>query len=248
MAKAPRPGFVKTRLSPPLTADQAGALSACFLKDTAESLKMCMPALMAETANSNGQAQPSAAGVVSYTPLGDEALFEGVLPSGFCLISQRGETFGERLFLTAQDVFACGYGSVCLIDSDSPTVPAAAYRLATDALQTAGDRKNRVVLGPSHDGGYYLIGLAHPHPEPFNDIHWSTARVATETRERCRSAGLSLIELPLWYDVDDAESLALLNAELLDNLPPPFATTTGYAASHTRTFLQQFQRQGIARP
>jgi rSAM/selenodomain-associated transferase 1 len=248
MAKAPRPGCVKTRLSPPLTADQAAALSVCFLKDTAESLTMCMPALTVETTNSNGHAQPSATGVVSYTPLGDEALFEGLLPTGFSLIPQRGEAFGERLFLTARDVFACGYGSVCLIDSDSPTVPAASFRLATNILQTAGDRKNRVVLGPSHDGGYYLIGLAHPHPEPFDDIHWSTDRVATETRERCHSAGLSLMELPLWYDVDDAESLALLHAELLDNLPPPFATTTGYAAPHTRTFLQQFQRQGSARP
>ena len=108
MAKAPRPGKVKTRLSPPLTLDQTAALNIVFLKDTTENLASI----------------PGAAGLISYTPVGDEALFAGLLPGTFALVAQRGNGFGERLLAAAQDILAIGYGAVCLIDSDSPTVPA----------------------------------------------------------------------------------------------------------------------------
>jgi uncharacterized protein len=251
MAKAPRPGLVKTRLSPPLTIEQATALNIYFLKDTAESLRLCVVGAADVKASSNGHANtepPLAAGVVSYTPVGEEALFDGLLPAGFSLIPQRGETFGERLFFTAQDVLACGFRSVCLIDSDSPTVPAGAYRQAIADLHVPGENGGRIVLGPSYDGGYYLIGLTRPHSEPFSNITWSTSAVAAETRERCGAAGLSLIELPLWYDVDDTETLTLLSEELLQNKPPHFATGVGYAASHTRAFLHQLQQQGSLTP
>ena len=118
MAKAPRPGRVKTRLSPPLTLDQTAALNICFLRDTTENLATVT----------------HGAGLISYTPVGDEVLFAGLLPDTFALVPQRGDGFGERLLFAAQDILALGYGSVCLIDSDSPTVPAAAYAQAVQAL------------------------------------------------------------------------------------------------------------------
>jgi rSAM/selenodomain-associated transferase 1 len=225
MAKAPRPGRVKTRLSPPLTLDQSAALNICFLQDTTQNLT--------EVASSG-----AAAGIISYAPVGDESLFNGLLPQDFALIPQRGDGFGERLFSATQDILRCGYGAVCLIDSDSPTVPASAYRQAIEALARPGDR---VVLGPSHDGGYYLIGLKQAHPQPFTDITWSTSTVAAETRERCAQANLELVELTLWYDVDDAATLELLTAELLDQTSPSFASTTGYHAPHTRAKLLELQ-------
>ena len=218
MAKAPRPGRVKTRLSPPLTLDQTAELNICFLRDTTENLATIT----------------HGAGLISYTPVGDEALFAGLLPETFALVPQRGDGFGERLLLAAQDILALGYGAVCLIDSDSPTVPAAAYAQAVQALAQPGDR---LILGPSHDGGYYLIGLKQPPPEPFARISWSTASVLAETRQRCTEAGLELLELPLWYDVDDAPTLALLKAELLQNQSPAFTSLPGYSAPHTRQFL-----------
>ncbi|MBE7182150.1 MAG: DUF2064 domain-containing protein, partial [Terriglobus roseus] len=107
MAKAPRPGKVKTRLAPPLTLDQSAALNICFLRDT--------------TANIATIA--GGAGVLCYTPVGDESAFAGIAPDGFELIPQRGDGFGERLHLAATDLLACGFGAVCLIDSDSPTLP-----------------------------------------------------------------------------------------------------------------------------
>jgi rSAM/selenodomain-associated transferase 1 len=225
MAKAPRPGKVKTRLSPPLTLDQAAALNVCFLQDTAQNL--------AQVATSG-----AAAGLISYTPIGDEALFNGLLPEDFALIPQRGDGFGERLFHTAQDILRCGYGAVCLIDSDSPTVPTSAYRQAIETLAQPGDR---IVLGPSHDGGYYLIGLKQAHSEPFANITWSTAAVAAETRVRCAQARIEVVELPLWYDVDDAPTLELLTAELLDHTPPSLASTAGYPAPHTHAKLLELQ-------
>ena len=221
MSKAPRPGKVKTRLQPPLSAEEAAALNICFLRDT--------------TANLQSVAEAGGArGLVCYTPVGDEAAFAGLLPEGFALIAQRGDGFGERLHLAATDILACGFGAVCLIDSDSPTVPAAAFAAAVQALSAPGDR---VVLGGSDDGGYYLIGLKQPHPEPFERITWSTASVLEETVERVREAGLELVRLPTWYDVDDAATLQVLEAELLDGVRPAFASVEGFEARATRSFL-----------
>jgi rSAM/selenodomain-associated transferase 1 len=230
MAKAPRPGKVKTRLAPPLTLEQSAALNICFLKDTTENIAAVC-------------AGGHAAGLISYTPVGDEALFEGILPDTFALIPQRGDGFGERLLFAAEDILACGYGAVCLIDSDSPTVPAAAFEQAIAELARPGDR---IVLGGSHDGGYYLIGLKFPHPEPFANITWSTASVYAETVAAAEAAGLEVVELPLWYDVDDGATLSILASELLAGTPPPFVALPGYAAPHSREFLSALSLAEVA--
>ena len=227
MAKAPRAGKVKTRLSPPLTLTETAALNICFLRDTGTSL-----------ASLSGSAP-----MVCYTPVGEESAFDDLFPGNFSLIPQRGEAFGERLFAAAKDILACGYGAVCLIDSDSPTVPKTAFVQAVQALARPGDR---VVLGPSHDGGYYLIGLKVAHAEPFQAISWSTEHVAEQTRQRCVEAGLEVVELPLWYDVDDAATLAILEAELLQGKLPAFAVADGSEAKATKQFLQQ--RRSSVRP
>jgi rSAM/selenodomain-associated transferase 1 len=232
MVKAPTPGKVKTRLSPPLTPQQAADINICFLRDTTENIA---------TVTASGQS----AGIISYTPIGDEALFDNLLPTNFALIPQRGEDFGERLLATTQDLLACGYGSVCLIDSDSPTVPAAAFQQAVAELARPGDR---LVLGPAHDGGYYLIGLKQPHPELFASIHWSTSTVFTETLAAAKATNIETVTLPLWYDVDDGTTLEILTAELLDNTPPPFTSIPGHAAEHTRVFLRNLRQQGSATP
>lgn len=223
MAKAPRPGKVKTRLSPPLTPDEAAAINTCFLRDTTANIA---------TLAVNG----ACAGVISYTPVGDEHLFEGLLPPEYQLVPQRGGDFGERLLTTAQDLFACGFSSVCLIDSDSPTVPREAFAMAVDALQKPGDR---IVLGPSQDGGYYLIGMKQAHPAPFENITWSTASVFAETVTAIQRMDVELVTLPLWYDVDDATTLSVLRAELIDGLQPGFTSLPGYVANHSRQFLRQ---------
>ncbi len=227
MAKAPIAGKVKTRLSPPLTPAQAAALNCDFLRDTLANL-------------GEAAAQCAADCVVSYTPVGQEAAFTSILPESTLLVPQRGDGFGERLLATAADLFACGFSAVCLIDSDSPTVPTAEFVRAAQTLLPANgeDRAvlSRVVLGRSGDGGYYLLGLAHPHARLFADIDWSTERVADQTEQRAAELALPLTQLATWYDVDDAASLARLRAEFASELAS--GPAHAYPAPHTRAFLR----------
>ncbi len=229
MAKAPRAGKVKTRLAPALGFEGSAAINVCFLRDTTRNIAEISKELR------DAEIGAKAVGLICYTPVGDEVAFDGLLPEGFALIAQRGDAFGERLLAAAEDILSCGYGAVCLIDSDSPTLPGVALRQAVEELAKPGDR---IVLGGSDDGGYYLIGLKKAHAAPFERITWSTGSVFAETVERCAEAGLELVELPVWYDVDDAETLAVLERELVDGVRPEFATVDGYDAQATREFLK----------
>ncbi|HYN23618.1 MAG TPA: TIGR04282 family arsenosugar biosynthesis glycosyltransferase [Pyrinomonadaceae bacterium] len=223
MIKAPRAGASKTRLVPPLAPHEAAALSVCFLRDTA--------------ANIAGiSALGGAEGVAVYTPVGAEADFDNLLPETFNLLPQRGEGFGERLFYAAEDLLTVGYESLCLIDSDSPTLPSALLKQAVDALARAGDR---IVLGAADDGGYYLIGLKHAHRHLFANIDWSTPRVLSHTIERAAEINLEVDVLPAWYDVDDAATLVHLCNELFSSNGERVERNglAGYSASHTRRYL-----------
>ena len=219
MAKAPRPGKVKTRLSPPLSPEQASQLNTCFIQDTTENIQQ-----VAEQSNS--------AGLVAYTPVGDEAAFDGLLPAGFQLLPQRGHDFGERLLYVCQDLFEAGFGAVCVIDSDSPTMPQHALLRAVEQLARPGDR---MVLGGSDDGGYYLLGIKRLHPQLFQRIDWSTERVFAQTLERANEISLEAALLPTWYDVDDAATLERLRQELASPRLP------GYDARHTRLYLESLR-------
>ena len=223
MIKAPQAGNSKTRLVPPLTTTQAALLSACFLRDTCENI---------DTVSLDG----TAAGVAVYTPVGAEAFFDGLLPASFGLVSQRGSLFGDRLFHATEDLFSLGYDSLCLIDSDSPTLPQEFLRSAVAALAPPGDR---VVLGPAKDGGYYLIGVKSIHRHLFENVDWSTARVLAQTIARAKELKLPVTLLPSWFDVDDAASLHQLCTELFprNGNKRTRLTPVAYQAPHTRAYL-----------
>jgi rSAM/selenodomain-associated transferase 1 len=221
MTKAPQAGQVKTRLVPPLTSDEAAELNKSFLRDTTSTI-------------SNATMTNSACGIAVYTPVGTESVYDDILPPDFVLLPQRGESFGERLYFAAEDLFKCGFESVCLIDSDSPTVTAKSFSKAIDLLSSGGDH---VVLGPSDDGGYYLIGLNKLHRELFEQVDWSTDVVLDQTIQRAREIGLGVKLLPPGYDVDDAGSLRRLCDELLADTGPT------NVAPHTRRFLSKLTAQ-----
>ena len=208
MTKAPRAGTVKTRLQPPLTAEEAAELNVCFLRDIAAAI-----------VSSGGKSK----GVGVFTPLGSEGEYANVLPYDFSLIAQRGDSFGERLTNAATDLLRVGFESCCLINSDSPTVTADAFRQAVVELQRAD---NRIVLGPSDDGGYYLIGMRKLYRRLFEDIDWSTEQVFAQTLDRARELALSVHVLPKFYDIDDATALRRLCGELLNGKVDDVAPAT----------------------
>lgn len=237
MTKAPRAGAVKTRLQPPLTPEEAASLNTCFLRDTAAAIMLACEGER-PTPTDAQEAARIARGVGVYTPVGAEDAYKGILPPAFELIPQRGNTFGERLISAVEDLFQVGFGSVCLIDSDSPTVPEQAYAEAAEVLSTPGDK---VVLGPSTDGGYYLIGMKRPHRRLFEEIDWSTARVLEQTLDRAAELSLEVHQLPTWYDVDDRATLH----RLCDEVFGTGQTGGGFSAPETRRYLSALlEREG----
>lgn len=222
MTKAPRAGKVKTRLVPPLTPDEAAALNICFLRDITAAIEQATQ-------------ETKALGVAVYTPRGAEDSYRGTLPDDFFLMAQRGDAFGERLFFAIEDLLRLGFESVCLINSDSPTVPPTVFVEAAEVLANPGDR---VVLGPSDDGGYYLIGLKKLHRRIFEEIDWSTEKVSQQTIDRATELQLDVHLLPAWFDVDDRGTLERLCESLLQS-------PTGQSAPATTRFLEDlFTREG----
>ena len=217
MAKAPREGEVKTRLVPPLTAAEAAALSAVFIRDTAGNILAA-----AENAAIDG--------FVAYSPPDSAAAFAAMVPEPVQLLPPRRLGLGASLFDAASDLLAAGYGAACLIDGDSPTLPTSVLIEAARTLALPGDR---VVLGRAEDGGYYLIGLKRPHRRLFEEIAWSTESVFRQTLDRAAEIGLGVHALPLWYDVDEVASLRRLIGDLAAS------DRTGYPAPHTSALLQR---------
>lgn len=198
MAKASAPGRTKTRLVPPLTFDEAAALNTAFLQDIADNLL-------------RAARYASIAGYAAVAPRGAEDFFHGVLPAAIGLIDACLPNFGDCLLRTVKELLARGHQSAVVLNSDSPTLPTALLVETAEALARPGER---VVLGPSSDGGYYLLGIKTVHRRLFEDIAWSTGRVADETRERAREIKLDVHTLPVWYDVDDVEGLRRLHGEV----------------------------------
>ncbi|HEV8342116.1 MAG TPA: TIGR04282 family arsenosugar biosynthesis glycosyltransferase [Candidatus Binatia bacterium] len=215
MAKAPWPGEVKTRLCPLLSHEEAAQLYRCFLLDKIEqlnSLKAIAPA-------------------VAYTPDDARPLFENLVSSGFTLIPQKGPDLGARLSNTLNQLLELGYPQVMAIDSDTPTLPLAYLERAFSLLS---EPEIDVVLGPSEDGGYYLIGLRRLHSDLFEKMRWSTAHVFSVTMRRAQAKGLKVACLPTWYDVDTPEDLKRLRESL--------HSYSGHEAEHTKQFLMEWQK------
>jgi hypothetical protein len=223
---------VKTRLVPPLTPEAAGAVSASFLRDITENILLA------------GR-EHGISGYVAYAPVGFEALFDGVLAPGTRLVPADGsgdmpprvQGFGRALLHAARSLFALGHQAVCLLNSDSPTLPTSLLSEAARLLAEPGDR---VVLGPADDGGYYVIGMKAPHAHLFEDIAWSTDRVADQTRERARALGLEVVELATWYDVDDLAALVRLFRDFAA-LPTSHGLLRPYPAPATAACVERLR-------
>jgi len=228
MAKAPVSGAVKSRLVPPLTDEEAAALNRCFIRDVCASIEAAAAIVAADqngnVAGGNADAMNRNArvvGMIAYTPAGAQAAFDGLVPPSFKFIAQRGDGLTARLTNVAADLFAQGYASVSLMNSDSPTIPPASIAAALTHLAHPADdlsQDARLAIIGADDGGYCLLGLNRPHSRIFEEISWSTSAVLAQTLQRAAELRLIVLQAPSWYDVDDAVALRRLIGELSTEL------------------------------
>ena len=188
MAKAPVPGQVKTRLTPPFTPREAVDLYQCFLQDRIEEMGRLTEIDLA----------------VAYTPDDARDTFVPISGNGFLLFAQKGAGLGQRLNNIFVDKYKQGYGAVSIIDSDTPDLPCTIIEQSFQALMSDGAD---AVFGPCDDGGYYLVGMRRPHPQLFENIPWSTGAVLEMTLARAVKLGIKTKLLPVWNDLDTFEDL-----------------------------------------
>ncbi|WP_141735069.1 TIGR04282 family arsenosugar biosynthesis glycosyltransferase [Oligoflexus tunisiensis] len=188
-AKAPVPGFAKTRLIPALGAESAAQLAQRMLMHTLEQ------ALLAGADEVELCATPS---------LQDDSWRGLALAPGIIQTEQGSGDLGERLARASSRAAAAGH-NVLLVGTDCPALDAAAMQAAMQALKSRDS-----VLIPTFDGGYALLGFKTFHSTLFENIHWSTASVARETQDRIQALSWTLATLPMLHDIDEPDDLQWL--------------------------------------
>jgi rSAM/selenodomain-associated transferase 1 len=208
--KYPDKGKVKMRLSVDLDEEIVQELYRCFVCDILTTVKKIDSQLF-----------------ICFLPVEAQKKFQKWLGSTLLFLPQNGADLGERMKNSFIDVFTKGFQRAILIGSDSPDLPKKYIKQAFTILQT----KN-MVLGPTVDGGYYLIGFNTYTftPSVFEDIPWGNQTVFQETMTKIKQAHRSLGLLPIWSDVDTIVDLKHLIQR---------AENTSFKSSRTMTYLRK---------
>lgn len=193
-AKRPVPGRVKTRLTPTLTPDEAARLYRAFLLDALD------------------QYLALDVDVRLYLASSDDGFSVERLPPSIDVFEQKGPGLGARMRCAFDATFAAGYERVVIVGTDHPTLPSAFIEQAFAALEAPSS----VCLGPSTDGGYYLLGMNDLYPQLFENMQYSHSRVFAETLVRVNRTDAHLTVLPYWYDVDEPDDLQRMLDDLAD--------------------------------
>ncbi len=189
MAKAPRKGHAKTRLDGAVP--DVVRLSECMLRDTLD------------LARSLGGVQ-----VAIMCPPQDVGPLAALMP-GVELVAQEGAGLAAALTSAFRRFLQAGFARVIALDADSPHLPASVLRAAFASLD-----ESDLVVGPTEDGGYYLVGASAAHPALFEGAPLGTASAYDALCGKARALGLSVAAAPVWYDVDVAADLSRLRADL----------------------------------
>ena len=216
IARRPHVGKAKTRLSPPLSAQQACALYECFLRDALD-LMRCVPEVSR---------------TLAFLPAEAYGYFSSLAPD-MDLVTQRGATLGERLDSVTRHTLADGAAKAVVLASDNPSLPAA-YLAQAFALLEGAD----LVLGPTPAGGCYLAGVKKPQPGLLHPLDRNSLTLIPDTLALARQAGVTVALLPPWYAIDGPQDLERLRCELLETPAAP--------AAHTRRWLIQSGAYGNA--
>ena len=209
MLKVPVAGKVKTRLTPPLKKEDAARLYKCFIQD-----------IFSRISTLNGIDI-----IAAYTPKNAAERIKRIVPANTMLIPQKGNDLGERLQNIFSQLFSIGYKKVAIIGTDSPDLPVEYVKKSFSSL----NKNTSIAIGPSRDGGYYLIAMSRYSEEVFKDIPWSTNTVFKKTLEKAKKAGLLPAFLPEWYDVDETDDLKTLRENM----------RLHYPAAKTSKFLEK---------
>jgi len=193
-AKFWEPGRVKTRLAAAVGPDAAARIYHQFVAT-----------LVTELTSMTDQRW------LLYDPPERRVEFERLAAGQWHVVAQSPGDLGQRMAHFFAQAVAVGSQRTVLIGSDSPNLPPALIEQAFDRL-----RHDRVVVGPTDDGGYYLIGIAGPAPSIFEHVAWSTPQVWEQTERQLQRLGIGYATLPTWYDVDEREDLKRLERELCD--------------------------------
>jgi uncharacterized protein len=209
--KYPEPGKVKTRMESLLGKDRVAGLYQCFVLDLLETLKDAGYPLS-----------------LVFSPSERKREMVHLFGEGYDYRPQEGDGLGERMKNAFRECFAEGTEAAVLIGSDLPDLPAYVLREAFSALKSSA-----AVIGPSVDGGYYLIGFRKEgfSPEIFDGIPWSTDRVLSETMQRLAAAERTVSILPWGRDLDTPEDLQDFWRRNL---------SSAFARSRTVNYLRQF--------
>lgn len=202
VAKRPVPGNVKTRLCPPLTSQESSNLYSCFLQDTVDKVAK-VPGALKYLALDIEDLEIRGGGIA---PLLDDIS----IPKSFKVIGQGSGDLGERLTCLTNQVLEES-DRLIFVGADSPSLP---IPYLESALRLLAD--NDVVIGPSEDGGYYLLGMAGCFTFLFEGVEWSSDRVFKQTLDCARSAGLKVNSMSTWYDVDTSSDLSRLALDIKD--------------------------------
>lgn len=208
-AKAPLPGQVKTRLSPPLTAEEAATMAEAFLLDTLE---------MIETVKLNAEK------IIYYTPKTAADYFSHLRPGNWHIKPQQGHSLKMKIMNALRVEFENNEQRVIIIGSDSPTLPPQYLEEALIKLKSRD-----LVVGPALDGGFYLIGVNRFYPELLKPVILSKPESCEKLLESAARIGLNFTKLPEWYDIDRFEDLKRIN-DLM-------SVKYGFAAPRTKTLL-----------
>lgn len=193
-AKPPVPGAVKTRLMPFLTPQEAARLYQAFLADSLQQYaQLGVPVRL-------------------YWAGDQETLPNDMHLYGASVHEQHGADLAARMHAAFSESFQAGYSRVVIIGTDNPTLPTKYVRFAFKALA----KTDAVVLGPSDDGGYYLLGMTRFYPVLFRGMRYSHARVFEETLGRAEQTPAHITVLPRWYDVDTKEAFWQLHKDVKD--------------------------------
>ena len=205
-AKKPVAGTVKTRLTQLITAAEAAEVYSAFLADAAvqyRDLDAQLRYYIAPGAAENG---------VDRHAIG--------MPIDSVIRQQNGDGLGERLANAFRDAFESGVALAAVIGTDHPTLPTVFVERAFRELKSP----RRVVIGPTVDGGFYLLGMNEFRPALFAGMTYSRPDVFQTTIARAGEEGVDVVVLPMWYDVDTPASLIRLWKDIRGGTAAPTAT------------------------